>query len=133
MSDQNRDEALRWLRQAENDLAAARTLTDGGFYAQGCFYAQQAGEKALKAALFSRGERPWRVHSVQKLAETCSDQDETAAPLVDQGRLLDRFYIPTRYPNGLPAGTPAEAFVEDDAQQALRAAEAVLRYAKEGV
>jgi HEPN domain-containing protein len=127
MSDQNRDEALRWLRQAENDLAAARTLTDGGFYAQ------QAGERALKAVLFVRGERPWRVRSVQKLAEACCSQDEAADPLVGQGRLLDRFYIPTRYPNGLPAGTPAEAFVEEDAEQAVRSAQAVLSHAKKAV
>jgi HEPN domain-containing protein len=33
--------------------------------------------------------------------------------------VLDRFYIPTRYPNGLPDLTPAEAFTADDAEVCL--------------
>jgi len=34
-------------------------------------------------------------------------------------RFFDRYYIPTRYPNGLPELTPDEAYFEEDAQGAL--------------
>jgi len=32
---------------------------------------------------------------------------------------LDRFYIPTRYPNGLPGGTPYQVFSASDLSEAL--------------
>jgi HEPN domain-containing protein len=32
---------------------------------------------------------------------------------------LDRYYIPTRYPNGLPGGIPSRVF--DDPEEALEA------------
>jgi hypothetical protein len=33
--------------------------------------------------------------------------------------LRDRPYVPTRHPNGLPGGVPAEAFLAEDADSAL--------------
>ena len=53
--------------------------------------------------------------------------------ILNHGRLLDRFYIPTRYPNGLPGGIPKGAFTERDTAAALAAAEAVAAYAKANV
>jgi HEPN domain-containing protein len=38
----------------------------------------------------------------------------------------DRFYIPTRYPNGLPGGTPFESFTRADLEQALAMAERIV-------
>ncbi|MBF0098159.1 MAG: HEPN domain-containing protein [Magnetococcales bacterium] len=41
---------LEWLQRARGDLALARVvLPEGGFYADLCFHAQQAAEKAVKA------------------------------------------------------------------------------------
>jgi len=34
------------------------------------------------------------------------------------------YYIPTRYPNGLPDLTPGEVYREDDSDRGLRSAEA---------
>ena len=40
---------------------------------------------------------------------------------------LDRYYIPTRYPNGLPLGTdPSNAFDRADATAAIATAEEVV-------
>ena len=39
---------------------------------------------------------------------------------------LDQYYIPTRYPNGLPGGIPAEAYARDDAERALPRSGAVI-------
>ena len=33
--------------------------------------------------------------------------------------LRDRLYVPTRHPNGLPGGIPAEAFLAENADRAL--------------
>jgi HEPN domain-containing protein len=38
---------------------------------------------------------------------------------LETGAKLDRYFIPTRYPNGLPELTPDEAYFEEDAQGAL--------------
>ena len=46
-----RHRAGLWLRQAEDDLRAARLLQGGGQAAQACFLAQQVGDKAIKALL----------------------------------------------------------------------------------
>jgi HEPN domain-containing protein len=37
----------------------------------------------------------------------------------DDARHLDRMYIPTRYPSGLPDVIPAEAYTAGDARAAL--------------
>ena len=51
------DEAGRWLQAAEDDLRFARFAANGGFFAQACFFAQQAAEKAVKAVHYAGGAR----------------------------------------------------------------------------
>ncbi len=50
--------------------------------------------------------------------------------LLRAATLLDRFYIPTRYPNGLPDLTPGEAYLDEDAEQCIRDATEILVAAK---
>jgi len=112
-------EAERWLAQAQYELNAARHSAEGGFYAVACFYAQQAAEKALKAYLYTRGERRVVGHSVQEVAQRCAMDNESFREMLPRIKKLDRFYIQTRYPNGLPGGVPAESFDQEDADLAL--------------
>lgn len=44
--------------------------------------------------------------------------------------LLDGYYIPTRYPNGLPDGIPAEVYNEEVAKSAVALAEEAVNYVK---
>jgi len=120
-------EAARWLRQAQYDLKAARYNAEGQFYATACFSAQQSAEKALKAFLFRQGERFVAGHSVTELCERCGGYQEAFASLTWRVGKLDRFYIPTRYPNGLPGGVPAEVYDEQDAEGAIALATEVLK------
>jgi len=48
----------------------------------------------------------------------------------NQGRILDRIYIPTRYPNGLPDIIPSEAYSETDADTAMKIADEFLSCAE---
>ena len=64
----NRNQAVRWLRTAGQDLRSAEILTEAGQYANACFLAQQAAEKAVKALCYAAGLDPWG-HSVQHLCE----------------------------------------------------------------
>ena len=44
--------------------------------------------------------------------------------------LLDRFYITTRYPNGLPELTPEEAYLEEDAKNCIENAKKIIKAVK---
>ena len=120
-------EARRWFAQAQADLAVVRTLLAAGHYAAACFHAQQSAEKALKAVLYSQGNREVWGHSVRDLAQRCEAQEPTFAEIMRHASLLDQFYIPTRYPNGLPApAVPSETYTTEQAQAAQQAADHVL-------
>ncbi len=119
-------EGRRWLAQAENDLAFAALGSRERFFAQACFNAQQAAEKALKAYLYARGAEHVLGHSVADLVAECARLDEAFAALRGRVAPLDQFYVATRYPNTLPGGIPAEAFGQADATRALGMAGEVL-------
>jgi HEPN domain-containing protein len=66
--EKQRREAWRWLRQAQDDLEAARALEAASKYAQAAFFAQQTGEKALKAVWLLQDADPWG-HSLIDLSQ----------------------------------------------------------------
>ncbi|MGO9567171.1 MAG: HEPN domain-containing protein [Desulfomonilaceae bacterium] len=119
----NRSEAERWLLTAEEDLKAAEVLFRGEMYAQACFYAQQAGEKGMKALWYLLDADPWG-HSVQRLILDFPRRSDIsdADTWIEWGALLDKFYIPTRYPNGLPDLTPGQAYRKEEAERGMDAA-----------
>ena len=113
-------EARRWFRQAQADKEAAKVLSVAGHYAAACFHCQQAAEKALKAVLYSQGRRVVLGHAVLDLARQCGEHDPEFIQVLDDAGLLDQFYIPTRYPNGLPSpSVPSETYTEIQAVSAL--------------
>jgi HEPN domain-containing protein len=117
---ENEREALRWYRQAEDDLRFAEwVLHEGRFFDKGCFISQQAGEKALKSCLYAAGSRRVFGHS---LVDSCTEvlpQSPAFAKAEEPSKRLDRFYIPTRYPNGLPGGLPFQSYSAKDLQEAI--------------
>ena len=116
-------EAARWLAQARSELAFARVGVRERFYAQACFHCQQAAEMALKAIHYSGGARLVMGHSLVELLAPLAEKHTSLAPSRAAAARLDQFYIPTRYPNGLPGGVPAEVFTEEQAVEATRLAE----------
>lgn len=97
------DQALRDLEQAEQSMQAAR-------HEWACFAAHQAAEKALKGLNLALGQQAWG-HTLTRLWAVLPQQDWQPPPpegLEDRLRLLDGFYIPTRYPDSYPEGTPGE-------------------------
>jgi HEPN domain-containing protein len=59
------------------------------------------------------------LHSVAELCETASMKDSEFRNIKKHAATLDIYYIPTRYPNGLPGGIPSEAYQKEDADRAL--------------
>ena len=120
------DEGARWLAQAGADVEAAAYLVTGGHFNVACFLAQQAAEKALKGFLFYRGAAEVWGHSAAELCEKCAGTEPAFRELVGPAALLDKYYIPTRYPNGLPGGIPKDAFDKVEAERALDIARRVV-------
>ena len=123
--------AKDWLKEAQAEFRAGRDLLTGKHWSWCCFTCQQAAEKALKA-VSEQFRSPQFGHNLNLLLEAV----ETHIPVPESVRVacarLNRYYIPTRYPNAFDRGAPAEQFFEADARQALADAEEVLRLA-EGV
>ncbi len=89
-------------------------------------------EKALKAYLIANKKDPWG-HSVAELCEAASQVDEHFKNIKKRAAILDIYYIPTRYPNGLPGGIPSEAYQNEDAQRALSICNEVIDLVEEKI
>lgn len=113
------EEAKRWLDQAREDLIWAKRLSNDGGYHIACFLSQQIAEKALKAFLYSKGEVQVFGHSVSVLADRMAQYEKSVKEKVSDWSILDGFYIPTRYPNGLPDSIPARIYNKKTAQEAV--------------
>ena len=118
--------AVDWFRQAEADLRHARHALEDGDHDWACFAAQQAAEKAAKAAHQTVGQDAWG-HSVTELLQALKTRlPAVDASLLDRARALDKLYIATRYPTGLPEGAPADYYTRDEAARAIGDAEKIL-------
>jgi HEPN domain-containing protein len=122
-------EAARWLAQAKEDFVVAELLGRESKFAQSCFYSQQSAEKALKGLWYYHDCEPWG-HSVCRLIEEFEKEPlhTTLMQLHEETQLLDRFYIPTRYPNGLPELIPQDAYNKTDAKAGLSASKKIIDF-----
>ncbi len=70
---------------------------------------------------YGRDGDPWG-HSILQLVDDLAGLDqksyEALRDLREAAGRLDRLYVPTRCPNGLPDITPEAAFFESDAREA---------------
>jgi HEPN domain-containing protein len=80
-------------------------------------------EKAIKAFLYAQGEEIVLGHSVARLCADAARYQPRFAEKARRWSLLDGYYIPTRYPSGLPDGIPAEVYTQDAAFGAVALAE----------
>lgn len=112
-----------WFLQAERDLEQAESSRREDRHEWACFAAQQSSEKAVKALHLFLGAEGWG-HVVARLLKElpCDVPDE----LVQKAKVLDNFYIPTRYANGHAAGAPFEHYGRLQSDEAIRYAGEIL-------
>lgn len=123
--------AIKWLKQAEADLKAAKDSFNDGNYEWSCFQSQQGGEKALKTYLYEKGYTSILTHSLKELLKECLKLDTSFNALSNDARNLDMYYIPTRYPNGLAGNlAPTEFYEREDAGKCIKSAELILNTVK---
>ena len=110
-------EASRWFIQATDEFNDANELRKMEKFYLALFHFQQAAEKALKAFLYVRlkSREIFYTHSIADLSKMAIEIDPEFKT-INPSKKLDQYYIPTRYPNGLPGGIPSRFF--DDPKEA---------------
>lgn len=116
-----------WLRQAVRDIERAKLDIKYAFYEWACFTSQQAAEKAVKA-VYQANNKSVRGHSVVKMLEGLKENIPVPPELFHLARVLDRYYIESRYPNGFPEGSPQDYFDEKIAGEAYDAGREIVRF-----
>lgn len=119
-----------WYEEAIDDLEVARELLKLGRFSKVCYFCHQACEKMLKALMIKRLGMYKPTHSVAELLKELNKAINVPPELIREGEKLDRYYIPTRYPNAWPSGPPYKHYNEEDAKEALEYAEKIISFAE---
>ncbi|GGM98361.1 DNA-binding protein [Thermus composti] len=131
MAPLDREEFARWFSQARHTLASAARDLEGGDYDWASFKAHQGAEYALKGLLRGLG-RPAFGHALLRLVQALREAGVGVPGEVEEAaKGLDLHYIPARYPDAYPEGSPHEYYTEGRAREALAAAQKVLAWVEE--
>ena len=114
-----------WIRQAKRNLTSAIINYRERLYEETCFESHQAGEKAVKGLLsFLHKER--RGHSITFMLPELGL--EVPVEIKECALLLDKHYIPTRYPDVFDEGAPMDYYTSRDAEECMKCAEKILKW-----
>ncbi len=72
-------------------------------------------------------------HSVFRALEALPPTISVPEELLSHAKALDKHYIPPRYPNSYPEGAPLDFYTGKDAQEALYAAETVVKFCEDHI
>ncbi len=119
-----------WLRQAQRDLQHAENSLKFADFEWVCFSSQQAAEKALKS-VYEKDNLEARGHSILGLLQGLASYYKIPKEFFSYARILTRYYIETRYPNGFPEGAPCDFFDREMAEEAIDAAKKILEWCRD--
>jgi HEPN domain-containing protein len=123
MSDRSKD----WISQAERDIEQAKASQRDGRHEWSCFAAHQAAEKAVKALHLRLKQEAWGHVLSRLLKELPRTVPEE---LLEKAKVLDSYYLPTRYPNGHPEGAPFEHFGSIQSTDGINYASEIIAYVR---
>lgn len=124
------EEILNWLYFADEDYQSAKIMLDEEIYNKVCFLCQQAIEKLLKAYLLYNKKEIKRTHKIVDLLRECIDLDKKFLDFADNAVEIDRYYIPTRYPDAIVGMLPEGLPKKEQAESALEIASKLGNFAK---
>ncbi len=116
-----------WFKQAKRDLEQAAASQRDNYHEWACFAAHQTAEKALKALHSYFGQEACK-RVVARVMIELSDRVSFPENLMEKGRVLDNYYIPSRYPYGHPSGAPFEHYGSIQSSQAIEYAREVFEF-----
>jgi HEPN domain-containing protein len=122
-------EYLRWIKSSRGAVNSAKGDLERGDYNWACFKAQQSAEFAVKAVLHGLG-LPVYGHSVSALLTKAPKDLQVNEKIMQEAKTLDKYYVPTRYPNAWAEGTPMDYYTKSDAQEAIKCAEDIINWAE---
>ncbi|MEC4686222.1 MAG: HEPN domain-containing protein [Nitrospirota bacterium] len=113
-----------WINQAKRTVASAEHSKSGGFYEDACFLSHHAAMLGVTGLLTRKGITATgsSVYFLLSRVETATKQ------LLHKARLLDTFFVPSRYPYCFEKGAPKDYFDEETAKEAIDSAKAILGF-----
>lgn len=126
MPPRNPTDPLEWLRHARSNLARAQIepVQPEILFADLCFDAQQAAEKAIKGVLIARRVQFPKTHAVATLLSLAEAHGISIPEDVARATDLTPYAVATRYPGG------DEDVERDEWREAVELASAVVRWAE---
>jgi HEPN domain-containing protein len=120
-----------WLKFAEENLLLAHSGMGEDFspYHTICFLCQGSAEKYLKAFLIWNGWELKKTHDMVDLLAYCIEYDSGFEDFKEECLLLNEYITEGRYPGDLPF----ESITEQDAREALEAADKIEDYVLEKI
>ena len=118
-----------WLRQALRDLEHAEESKRSGKHEWACFASHQAAEKAVKALHLFFGQEAWG-HVISRLLRDLPESVNVQDDLIEKAKILDNFYIPSRYPNSHPEGAPFEHYGPIHSEEAIKYAREIVEFVR---
>lgn len=120
-----------WLLKAGNDLKAARAIFE--YYEQSptdtiCYHCHQVAEKALKSFFVYKETSLPKIHDLITLLNLCLSKDKTLEILRNELKVLNKYYIETKYPPDMPIDYPKK-----EAKEAINKARFVLKTTKDKI
>lgn len=116
----------KWLNFALDDLSWTKANLKEKVWYGSCFTAQQAGEKALKAYLISKGKNIKKIHDLRAILEGCIKIDPSFEHLRNECATLNTYYAPTRYPDIVEF----IHFTKEKAEEAYTLADKIVEFVK---
>jgi HEPN domain-containing protein len=115
-------EFARWLEASDDEARVARELVEVKAFNAVVLHSEQAARLLLKGLLrgVGAGKEAWG-HALSELAEraVAVAELELQEGLQERLTVLERDYMPTRYPDALVSGTPLGNYAQADADRAL--------------
>lgn len=118
--------ANEWFEKANHDLQDANILfKNAGHSDTICFLCQQAAEKYLKGFLVNNKITPPKIHDLPTLLSKCSKINPDFKDWLEECTILNRYYVETRYPLGMPWKYP-----RSEIRQAIEYAQSLAKFIK---
>lgn len=131
----NKNDVNLWLGKAKDDVLWAKSSFRDEFYSPVCFVSQQIAEKALKALVFSLQKdftpaeiKERRTHNLKNLIKIIEKNINIPNTIKVVCQSLDRFYLPTRYPD---VPDPIGTYTKSVAEKAIKNSEEIINFVEE--
>ena len=106
-----------------------RSRGGSGKHEWACFAAHQAAGKAVEALHLHLGQEAWG-HVIARLLQELPPGSRPETDLIEKAKVLDNFYVPTRYPNAHAEGPPFEHYGPIQSEEAIRYAREIVEFVR---